>query len=101
MIAVANFTFTFIIIILFASSSRQSYLVVFHWRVGDSKSPQVSRTQPNILADLNNAVVWMVLVLPQISKSSSSFSKLLEAVLSAPITIGITVTFMFHSFLSS
>ena len=34
--------------------------MVFHWSLGDSKSPWVSRTLLSILADLNNAVVWMV-----------------------------------------
>ena len=33
--------------------------MVFHWSLGDSKSPRVSMT---ILADLNNAVVWMHLI---------------------------------------
>ena len=34
--------------------------MVFHWRLGDSKSPQVSRTLLSILAVFNNAVVWRV-----------------------------------------
>ena len=38
---------------------------------------------------------------PLISKSSSTFTKPLRIVPSAPITIGITVTFMIHCFLSS
>ena len=29
----------------------------FHWRLSDSKSPQVSKTLLSILADLNNYVV--------------------------------------------
>ena len=44
--------------------------MVFHWNFSDSKY-QVSRTLLNILADLNNAVVWMVSTRPVISKSSS------------------------------
>ena len=52
--------------------------MVFHWSLSDSKSPQVSRTLISILADFNNSVV------PR-----------------APITIGITITFMFHSFFNS
>ena len=32
----------------------------FHWSLSDNKSPQVSRTILNILAVLNNVVVWMV-----------------------------------------
>ena len=38
---------------------------------------------------------------PLISKSSSPFTNSLGIVPSAPTTIGITVTFMFHSFFSS
>ena len=41
----------------------------FHWSLRDSKSSQVSRN----LADLNNALVWMVSILPLISSSSSLF----------------------------
>ena len=35
----------------------------FHWFLSDSEFPQVSRTLLSILADLNNAVVWMVLII--------------------------------------
>ena len=73
----------------------------FHWNLRDSKSPQVSRTLLSLLADLNNAVVWMVPSRPLISKSSSSLTNPLLIVPSAPITIGITVTIMLHSFFSS
>ena len=44
--------------------------MVSHWSLGDSKTPQVSRTLLSILADLNNAVVWMVSTRPLISKFS-------------------------------
>ena len=64
----------------------------------DSKSPQVSRTLLSILAILNNAVVWMVSTRPPTSKSSSPFSNPLVTVPNAPITFGIIVTCMFHSF---
>ena len=64
----------------------------------DSKSPQVSRTLLSILAVLNNAVVWMVSTRPPTSKSSSPFSNPLVTVPNTPITIGIIVTCMFHSF---
>ena len=72
--------------------------MVSHWSLSDSKSPQVSRTFNSILADLNNAVVLMVSTRPFISKSSSLYTNPLGIVPCAPITIGITVTFMFHSF---
>ena len=35
-------------------------MIVFHWSLSDSKSPQVSRTLLSILVNHNNAVVWMV-----------------------------------------
>ena len=61
-------------------------------------SALVSRTLLGILADLNNSVVGMVTIRPLISQSSSSFINLLVTVPRAPVTIGIIVTFMFHSF---
>ena len=72
--------------------------MVFHWSLSDSKSPQVSRTLLSILAVLNNVVVWMVSTQLLISESSSPFNNPLVTVPKAPITIGIIVTFMFHSF---
>ena len=53
--------------------------------MNDSKSPQVSRTLLTILADLDNAGVWMVSIWPLISKSSRPFNKLKWVVLHAPI----------------
>ena len=70
----------------------------FHWSLTDSKFPQVSRTLLSILAVLNNAVVWIVSTCPPTSKSSSPFSNPLVIVPKAPITIGMIVTRMFHSF---
>ena len=75
--------------------------MVFHWSLSDSKSPQVSRALLSILAVLNNVVVWIVSTRPPTSKSSSPFSNPLVIVSNAPITIGIIVTCMFHSFLNS
>ena len=74
--------------------------MVFHWSLSDSKPPQVSRTLLSILAVLNNVVVWMVSTRPPTSKFSSPFSNPLVTVPNAPITIGIIVTCMFHSFFS-
>ena len=79
---------------------QQRWLMVSHWSLCDSKSPQVSWTLLSILADLSSAVVWMVSACPLISKFSSPFTNLLGIVPSARITIGITVTFMFHVFSS-
>ena len=75
--------------------------MVFHWSLNDSKSPQVSWTLLSILTVLNNAVVWMVSTLPPTFKSSRPFSNPLVTLPNAPITIGIIVTCMFHSFFSS
>ena len=50
---------------------------------------------------INNAVVWTVSTRPPTSKSSSPFSNPLVTVPNAPITIGIIVTCMFHSFFNS
>ena len=75
--------------------------MVFHWRLSGSKSPQVSRTLPSILAVFNNAVVWVVSTRPSTSKSSRPFNNPLVTVPKAPITISIVVTFMFHSFFNS
>ena len=61
--------------------------MVFHWSLSDSKSPQVSRTLLSILADLNNAVVWIVSTWPPTSKSSSLFNNTLITVPKAPILL--------------
>ena len=70
--------------------------MVFHWRLSNSKSPQVSRTLLSILAVFNNAVVWMVSTRLPTSKSSRPFNNPLVTVPKAPI-----VTFMLHSFFNS
>ena len=81
--------------------SHQCKLMVFHWRLSDSKSPQISRILLSILAVFNNAVVWMVSTWLPTSKSSRPFNNPLVTVPKTPITIGIIVTFMFHSFSNS
>ena len=83
----------------FLSFSHQLESMVSHGSLSDSKCPQVSRTLLSILADLCYAVVWMVSTRPLITKSSSPWISPLVS--RAPITIGITVTFMFHSFYNS
>ena len=67
----------------------------------DSKSPRFFRTLFSILIDFSNAVVWMVSSRPLISKPSSPCTKHLATISSAPVTIGITDSFMFHVFFSS
>ena len=74
------------------SHSNQRSPMVFNRNLSDSKSPRVSKTLFTILADLNNSVVWMV------SSRSHFFINPLVIGPSAPITIGITVTFMSYFF---
>ena len=59
--------------------------------LSDNKSTQVSRILLSILVDLNNSLAL-------ISKSSCPYTNLLVTVPRAPITIGITVTFIFYGF---
>ena len=73
--------------------------MVSHWSLSDSKSLQISRTPLSIMADLNNAVVLMVSIRPLISKFSTPCTNPLVPVPSAPFIIGISVTFMFTSFI--
>ena len=75
--------------------------MVFHRRLSDSKSPQVSRTLLSVLAVFINAVVWMVSARPPTFKSSRPFNNLLVTVPKAPITIGTIVSFIFYSFFHS
>ena len=75
--------------------------MIFHWSLSYCKSPQVSRTFLSILADLNNSVVWIVSIRPVLSKSSSPFHNPSVTVPRTQITIGIIITFMFHSFFTS
>ena len=69
-----------IIIICSLEFSHQRKLMVFHWRLSDSKSPQVSRTLLSILAVFNNAVVWMFSTRSPTSKSSRPFNNPLVTV---------------------
>ena len=55
-----------------------------HWILSDSKSPRVSRTLLNILADLNDAAVWMVSTHPFISQSFNPSTRSLVTIPSAP-----------------
>ena len=48
--------------------------MIFHWSLSDSKSPQVSRTLLGIVANLNNAVIWIASARPVISNSSRSWT---------------------------
>ena len=83
------------------SFSHHHELIVSQWSLSDNTSPLGSRTLLGILADLNNAVVWMFSTRPLISKSSSPCTNHLLTVPRKPITIGIIATFIFHSFFNS
>ena len=101
LLSLSRNSFFFISFYSFECFSHQRQLMVSHWSLSDIKSPQVSRTLRNILIDLNNVVVSMVNTCPLIFKSSSPFINPSGIVPSAPITIGITVTFMLHGYSSS
>ena len=53
-------------------------LQVFHWSLTKKKSPLVSRTLLSILANLTNALVWIVSILFLIFSSSSLFFHVFE-----------------------
>ena len=72
--------------------------MVFHRSLSDSKSPQIFSF---FLTNLIYAIVWMVSDHPSISKSSSPVKKPLRIGPSVPITVGITVKFMFRTFFRS
>ena len=90
-----------ILLLLLERFTHKSQLMVFHWSLGDRKSPQVSRNLLSILADLNNAVVGMVFTRPLISEYSRPLINPLLTVPRAPITIGINFTFMFYRYFNS
>ena len=83
-----------LLLLLSTIGSFSHKFVVFHWIFRDGKSPQVSRTYLDILADLKNSVVWMVSILPLISNSTCPFLLAFWE----PTTIFITVKPMFHNF---
>ena len=86
-------------ILLLVSFSHKFQLVSFHRSLSNTKSSRVSRTFLSILVDLNNVVVWMILILFSISMCSNLFFNPLETVPRAPMTIGIIVTLMSNIFL--
>ena len=90
----------------FAKSSQEELysLWVFFYAMPFTRvwvTISLPRTLLSILTDLNNTAVWIVSIRPPISNSSRLLSKSLETVPSAPITTDITVTLMFHNYLSS
>ena len=90
-VQVTNYRYYYLLIRVFP---HQRHLIVFHWRLSDNKSPQVSKTLLSILTVLNNV---MVSTRPPISNSSCPFSNPIVTVANIPITICIIVSCMFHS----
>ena len=78
----------------FIPALGDSFSLEFEWQ-------QVSKTFLGILTNVNNAVVWIVSAYLLIYKSSRTFINTLGIVPGAPITFGITVTYMFYSVFSS
>ena len=60
-----------------------------------------SKYNISILSEFNNALVWMISTRFLISTSSSPCTNPLATIPKVPVTIGIIVTFMFHSLFSS
>ena len=90
----------FIILFLFEFFTLEladGFSLEFEWQQ-ISSSP---RTLLGILADLTNAVVWMVCTRPLISKSSTSCINPMATVQRAPMIFGTIITFMFHRFFNS
>ena len=73
--------------------------MVFYWSPSDNKSPQVFNTLLSILANFNNAAFWTVSACALIQTPLAPLPGLWGSIPSATNTTGITVTFMFHSFL--
>ena len=90
-----------IIIMLVNFYTSVSWWSFNDWNLSDSKFPQDSRTLLSILTDVSNAVVWIVSTRPVISNSSCPCINPLVTVPRAPITMGITVSFIFHNLFSS
>ena len=75
--------------------------MVFHWSLSNSESHKASRTFLSILADLYNSVIRIVSTRPFISMTSSPCTNPWVTIPKAPITVSITVTFLFQSFFFS
>ena len=80
-----------IIILHLANFSLQRLLEIFHLRVTDTASFLVSRILLSLLADRNNAVVWMVAILHLIFNSFSYLSNTLGTVSSTPTIVVIII----------
>ena len=81
----------------FTSAMTDGLSLKFQWQ----QISIIFGTLLSILADLNNAVVWIVFSRSVIFKSFSPCINFLVTVSRAPITIIIIVTFMMHNFFNS
>ena len=97
-----HLTFSYVLLLLLLLSLSTPLRVfnttISRWSLSDSKCRQVVRNFLSILANLNNAVVWMVSSRPLISKSISPCANPLATVLRAPTLTDITISFIFHRF---
>ena len=102
-----SFNFTLLLFLLlfytFERFSHQRLLMVFHWGLTNCKSSQIPELFSVFwpISSQYPSRVWIVSTRPLISKSSSSCINHLTTVPRAPITIGISITFMVHSFFNS
>ena len=88
--------------IIISSSIVVFYSLLVFFTSVSWKFPLVSGTLPSILADLNNAAILEILYSSSLFPTLPGlFPNLWGTVPSAQITFGITVIFMFYSFLSS
>ena len=86
---------------LFYLCNHKTYICYYHYFTPGKFFTPASALQSlqgsrSILTDLNNIVIWRVLILPLIS----NFFRLLETIPIAWNTVGIMITLMFHGFFS-
>ena len=67
--------------------------MVFYWSLSDNKYPQVSSTLLSILADFDNAIVFIVITRFPIFKSSSPFSNPIVTVPLVSSTLSCSIDF--------
>ena len=71
------------------------------WLSQESEWYQVTSVFFSVVWSLLNAVIWIVLIFPQISSCFKAIFKHVGPVPSASTTTGTSVTLMFHSFFNS
>ena len=86
-----------LLLLLFTYVSFFFPLMTFNWSLSNSKPPHVSRTLLSILADFDNALVWMVSTHVLVSNFSSTFTNPLMTVPSEPIIIIIIIIIIIYS----